>query len=184
MQPFQDLFKEAPIAQLLDTYQYSVKLCPSQIEEMSVIGALCYGSLWMYREDFKLHIMQHQEWQSANPDPENSIVFDLIFRQFRGSKRSAQMIFVTVERSKQERAREIFKKIYDGSSKAYPRGEMMLFIPTRNGEQYSNEQRDKFIFNHEQYLGEEEIMAIHGLQDLNNQVLLKGGKLTSICTLL
>jgi hypothetical protein len=28
--------------------------------------------------------------------------------------------------------------------KAYPSREMMLFIPTRNGEQYSNDQRDKF----------------------------------------
>ena len=94
------------------------------------------------------------------------------------------MIFVTGERSKQEEIREVFKLIYDGTPKSYPCGEMMLFIPTRNGEQYSNEQREKFIYNHEQYLGEEEIMAIHGLQDLNTQVLLKGGKSTSIRTLL
>jgi hypothetical protein len=133
--PFEDLFTEPTIAQWLDTYQYSVKLCPSQAEEMAVIGALCYGSLWMYREDLKMHILQHQAWQEANSDPENPIVFDLIVRQFRGSKKSTQMIFVTAERSKQDVVREIFKTIYDGSSKAYPRGEMMLFIPTRNGEQ-------------------------------------------------
>ncbi len=60
----------------------------------------------------------------------------------------------------------------------------MLFIPTRNGEQYSNDQRDKFIYNHQQYLGEEEITAIHGLQNLNMQVLLKGEKCTTIRTLL
>jgi hypothetical protein len=128
--------------------------------------------------------MQHPVWQQANNDTENPIVFDLIVRQFRGSKKSTQMIFVTAERSKQDNVRDIFKAIYDGTPKAYPRGEMMLFIPTRNGEQYSNDQRDKFIFNHEQYLGDEEIMAIHGLQDLNTQILLKGGKSTSIRTLL
>ena len=182
--PFQELFTEAPIAQWLDTYQYSVKLCPSQTEEMAVIGSLCYGSLWMYREDLKQHIMNHQEWKKANPDPDHPMIFDLIVRQFRGSKRNTQMIFVTGERSKQEEIREVFKLIYDGTPKSYPRGEMMLFIPTRNGEQYSNEQREKIIYNHEQYLGEEEIMAIHGLQDLNTQVLLKGGKSTSIRTLL
>jgi hypothetical protein len=143
--PFEDLFNEPTIAQWLDTYQYSVKLCPSQAEEMAVIGALCYGSLWMYREDLKMHILQHQAWQEANSDPENPIVFDLIIRQFRGSKKSTQMIFVTAEQSKQDVVREIFKTIYDGSSKAYPRGEMMLFIPTRNGEQYSNEQGIKLF---------------------------------------
>ncbi len=52
---FQDLFNQALIAQWLDTYQYSVKLCPSQTEEMAIIGALCYGSLWIYREDLKIH---------------------------------------------------------------------------------------------------------------------------------
>jgi hypothetical protein len=181
---FQDLFNEPPIAQWLDTYQYSVKPCPSQAEEMTVIGALCYGSLWMYREDLKMHIMQHPAWQKVNPDPDSSIVFDLITRQFRGSKKSTQMIFVTAERSKQDIVREVFKEIYDGSPKAYPRGEMMLFIPTRNSEQYSNEQRDKFIYNHDQYLGDEEITEIHGLQDLNTQILLKGGKSTTIRTLL
>lgn len=182
--PFDELFAQAPIAQWLDTYQYSVKLCPSQTEEMTVIGALCYGSLWIYREDLKLHITQHTAWKQADTDPDNPIIFDLIVRQFRGTKKSTQMIFVTTERSKQDIVREIFKTIYDGSPKVYPRGEMLLFIPTRNGEQYSNEQRDKFIYNHEAYLGDEEISAIHGLRDLNTQITLKGGKSTTLRTLL
>jgi hypothetical protein len=177
---FNELFIEPTIAQWLDTYQYSVKLCPSQAEEMAIIGALCYGSLWIYREDLKQHIMQHQVWTDANNNLEQPMIFDLLTRPFRGSKKSTQMIFVTAERSKQDAVREIFKTIYDGSPKAYPRGDMMLFIPTRNGEQYSNEQRDKIIFNHEQYLGEEEVTAIHGLQDLNTNIVLKGGKSTTI----
>jgi hypothetical protein len=128
---FQELFNQAPVAQWLDTYQYSIKLCPSQTEEMAVIGALCYGSLWICREDLKMHIMHHQAWLEANTDMDNPIVFDLIVRQFRGSKKSTQMIFVTAERSKQDIVHDIFKTIYDGTPKAYPRGEMMLFIPTK-----------------------------------------------------
>ncbi len=88
------------------------------------------------------------------------------------------MIFVAAECSKQDTVREVFKKIYDGTAKTYPRGDMMFFIPTRNGEQYSEDQREKFIFNHETYLGEEEITAIHGLHNLNAQITLKGGKTT------
>jgi hypothetical protein len=53
---FDDLFKINNIMEWLDTYQYSLKLCKSQEEEMSIIGALCYGSLFIYRRIF-LHIL-------------------------------------------------------------------------------------------------------------------------------
>jgi hypothetical protein len=94
------------------------------------------------------------------------------------------MIFVSSEQSKQDIVREAFKEIYDGKAKTYPRGEMLYFIPVRLGEQYTEEQRDKFIFNHETYIGEEEVTAIHGLKDLNSEVILKGGKSVTIRTLL
>ncbi len=60
----------------------------------------------------------------------------------------------------------------------------MLFIPTRNGDQYTPEQRERIVFNHETYLGDEEVTAIHGLQNLNTEIMLKGGKTTTIRTLL
>ncbi len=90
------------------------------------------------------------------------------------------MIFVSAERSKQDLVREIFKAIYDGTAKTYPRGEMLYFIPVHLGEQYTEKQRDKFIFNHETYLGDEEVTAIHGLKDLNSEVIIKGGKAVTI----
>jgi hypothetical protein len=46
------------------------------------------------------------------------------------------------------------------------------------------EQRDKFIFNHETYIGEEEVTAIHVLIELNPEVILKEGKAATIRTLL
>lgn len=181
---FDEIFTQAPMTEWLDTYQYSVKRCSSQAEEMAVVGALCYGSSWIYREDLKSHIMQHPEWQRINSDPNTPIIFDLILRNFHGSKKSTPMIFVSAERSKQEQVRDIFKQIYDGTAKEYPRGDMLFFIPTRNGDQYTTEQRDKFIFNNETYLGNEEITAIHGLQNLNTKVTLTGGKKTTLRTLL
>lgn len=51
-------------------------------------------------------------------------------------------------------------------TKSYPRGEMLLFIPTHYGDQYSADQREKIIFGHETYLGEEEVTAIHGFNNL------------------
>jgi hypothetical protein len=179
-----EIFSQPPIIEWLDTYQYSTKKFSSQNEEIAIIGALCYGSTWIYREDLKQHIIQHPEWKKANEDLDQPIVFDLLLRTFRGSKHSTPMIFISTERSKQDTVREIFKVIYDGTAKTYPRGEMVLFIPTRNGDQFTNEQREKIIFNHETYLGNEEIAAIHGLNNLNTSIILKGGKTTTLQTLL
>jgi len=39
-----------PLAEWLQTYQYSVLLSKSQDEEMSLAGALCYGSLFLHRD--------------------------------------------------------------------------------------------------------------------------------------
>jgi len=53
-----ELVSHTEIAEWLETFQYAIKLCPSQDEEMSLIGALCYGSLFLYRKDLLLHIVQ------------------------------------------------------------------------------------------------------------------------------
>jgi len=83
---------------------------------------------------------------------------------FRGSSKSVHMIFVRAEHSKKEEARNVLQEIYDGSKKPYPRGDMLFFIPFWSKlEDYTHKhQRDKFIFNHEKYLGEEDCIAIFG----------------------
>jgi hypothetical protein len=180
----QELLDQIPVAEWLDTYQYSVKKCPSQSEEMSMVGALCYGSSWIYREDLKLKILQHPVWNNFNIDPDHPIIIDLIQHPFRGPKHSVPMIFVATECSTIELVREALQILYDRTSKAYPRGDMLFFIPLKGNDPYSPEQRTKFIFNHETYLGTEDVIAIHGLNDLNTEITLKGGKVTDIHTLL
>jgi hypothetical protein len=138
---FHELFDQTPVQEWLDTYQYSVKKCPSQSEEMAVVGALCYGSTWLYREDLKLKILQHPIWEPLNSDPEHPIIMDLIQRPFRGPKKSVPMIFVTTECSKVDLVREVLQNLYDGTPKAYPRGDMLFFIPLRGNDPYTPEQR-------------------------------------------
>jgi len=53
-----ELVSHTKIVEWLETFQYAIKLCPRQDEEMSLIGALCYGSLFLYRKDLLLHIVQ------------------------------------------------------------------------------------------------------------------------------
>jgi hypothetical protein len=92
------------------------------------------------------------------------------------------MIFVRAERSKKDIAKDIMEKIYDGSIKSYPRRDMLFFIPisSKIEDDYTPQQGDKFIFNHENYLGEKDCMALFGLNDFNSTITLKNGTTTSI----
>ncbi len=159
-----DILQQHNIAECLSTFQYSIKLCKSQDEEMSLIGALWYGFLFLYHEDLLLHIIAHPHWVDLKQGCEKPILLDLVVKPFRGSSKSVHMIFVRAEHSKNEEARNVLQEIYDGSKKPYPRGDMLFFIPFWSKlEDYTHKhQRDKFIFNHEKYLGEEDCIAIFG----------------------
>lgn len=182
---FNDLCQLQVIMEWLDSYQYSLKLCKSQEEEMFIIGVLCYGSLFIYREDLLTHLIQHPTWQTLNANRPKPIIIDLVLQPFRGSNKSIDMIFVRAERSKKAEARQVIQEIYDGPPKAYPCGDILLFIPVTSKleEDYTPDQRDKFIFNHEKFLGEEDCTAIFGLKDLNSNLSLHG-KNISLWTLL
>jgi hypothetical protein len=43
-----ELRENVEFNQWLDLHQYTLRLCASQDEEMSIIGAFCYGSLFMF----------------------------------------------------------------------------------------------------------------------------------------
>lgn len=182
--PFQELMAQAPVTEWLDTYQYATKLFPSQSEEMLAVGALCYRSTWIFWEDLTLHILKHSVWENINTDNDNPVIFDLILWCFQSNKKSILMIFVTAEHSKQDILRDAFNMIYNGTQKSYPRGKMLLFFLIKTGEMYDQDQWTKYIYNHETYLGNEDVTAIHGLHDLNTEITLKGGTTTSIRMLL
>jgi len=182
----EDLVQQLPITEWLQIYQYSIVLCKSQDEEMSLIGALCYGSLFLHRESLLQGIQAHPSWAALNNGREKQIVIDLVVRPFRSPNKSAVMIFVRAERSKKDVVQEFFLDLYDGTSKKYPRGDMLLFIPVSSKleNDYTDEQRNKYLFNHITFLGDEDCMAIYGLTNLNNEVVLKDGSTITVRTLL
>jgi len=180
------MLTKVPLAEWLATYQYSIKLCCSQDEEMSIIGALCYGSLFLHRDDLLKTIVQLPEWAKLNHGKEKPIVIDLVVKPFKSPGKSSDMIFVRSERSKKDEATTFFLKLYDGTPKRYPRGDMLLFIPVTSklDAEYTDTQRAKYLFNHQAYLGDEDCFAIFGLSNLETLLTLKDGKLTTIRTLL
>jgi hypothetical protein len=157
---FEQLQAIPKIEEWLDTYNYYIKLCPSQTEEMMQIGALCYSNLFMYREDLKAAIITHPLWTPQ--DPTNPPIFDLFMNDFIANGKKTKMIFVSAEQSKTKETVDLFKALYDGSPKAYPNGYMMLFIPLIDGHQPTQEIWNKILFDHIQFQGEEAAFFIGG----------------------
>jgi hypothetical protein len=93
------------VIEWMDTFQYSLKLRSSQDEEMSLIGALLYGSLFLFCKDLLKHILSHPIWIKTNKDHAKPIIIDLVVKPFRGSSKSVEMIFIWAERSKKDDAK-------------------------------------------------------------------------------
>lgn len=177
---FQEIISTPPVAEWLDAHWYYIKLFPSQHKEMVQVGALCYSNVFMHREELKGSIMEHALWKFTDPQP----VFDLYISDFIAEGKKAKMLFVSAEKSRKEDISEFFKQLYDGSSKAYPNGSMMIFIPLTDGTSMSTSYRSKILFNHNRFNGIEEAVCIGGLQNLNNKVILSTGTVVTIQELL
>jgi hypothetical protein len=84
-----------------------MKLCPSQTEEMSQIGALCCGNLFMYCEDLKAAIINHPLWLPK--DPNIPPILDLFISDFISPNKKTKMIFISTEQSHVNEMTDLFK---------------------------------------------------------------------------
>ncbi len=165
----------------LDLHLYYMKSCPSQSEEMVNIGVLCYSSIFTFHDDLKQAIIAHPLWTPSDPD--NPLFLMYLLGSYTSSNKT-KMLFVSLERSKQEEVSKIFRSIYDGTQNSYPDSSMMMFIPIESYTKTSNVFHTKIQFNHDKYIGEETLFCIGGFQNLNNIIHLKNGKTISIQHLL
>jgi hypothetical protein len=179
---FEEIKGNNSLMEWLDKNRYYIKRCPSQNEEMIQVGALCISSPYMYREDLRLSIIQHPSWNpSKEEDPP---IFDFTLSDFNGPSKKTKMIFVNAEKSKQNAVSTFFRTLYDGSPKEYPNGAMMMYIPLNEGTLYTPEERLRYIFNYESFLGEEAALCIGGLNDLNTPIRLQNDQMTTVRMLL
>jgi len=179
---FEELDIAPPIYEWLETNRYTMRECPSHEEEMIQLGVFCFGSEYIYREDLKRALQEDPRWQF--PTLETAPIIQLTRGEFRSQKKSKKMIFIHTEKSKQHEVAKTLSKMYDGTSKAYPNGIMLLFIPLHDNIQYDAAYRQKVVYNHEQYLGTEEGISIYGLQDLDMVTTLKNNQNITIRMLL
>jgi hypothetical protein len=76
------------------------------------------------------------------------------------------------------------KKLYDGDTKEYPQGSMILFIPLTESTHYSPEYRTKILFNQDKFNGEEAAVCIGALQNLKTVIKLKNDSKVTLQSLL
>ena len=92
---FESLRDHRYMIEWLEENRYYMKLCPSQNEEIVQIGALCFSSPYIYREDLRLSIIQHHTW-NITKDP-NPPIFDLVLSDFIGPTKKTKMLFIVGE---------------------------------------------------------------------------------------
>jgi hypothetical protein len=103
---FEALQQNQKVNEWLEYNRYYMKLCPNQEEEMVQIGALCFSSIFIYRDDLKQSIIHHPLWTSkhANHPP----IFELYTADFTGSSKKTKMLFISAEKSKQNEVAAFF----------------------------------------------------------------------------
>jgi hypothetical protein len=102
----EELFGHKEIIEWLEFNRYNVKMSPSQDEEMIQIGALCFSSIFTYREDLKQAIFQDPLW-----NPDNAIInpiVDIYPADFQGPDKKTKMLFVSAEKSTQNEIIQFF----------------------------------------------------------------------------
>jgi hypothetical protein len=177
---YSTLIQNYQVAEWLDTHGFSLKLFPSQTEEMVPVGALCFSNLFMHREELKRSIMSQPKWIQDHQD--NIPFFDIYVSDFLANHKKTKMLFVSAKRSKQGQIIKFFKELYDGSPN--PQGSMMLLIPLMESTHYSPEYCSKIMFNHDKCNGDEAAVCIGGFTDLKTPVKRKNGSTVSLQALL
>jgi len=111
----QELMASSSVYEWLEIKRYAIKQSPSNSEEMVQIGALCFSSEYIYREDPKMAITKHPSW--SFPTLLEPPIIHLTKGDFQGLENSTKMIFVCSEWLTQVEVRDFFSKLYDGTSK-------------------------------------------------------------------
>jgi len=166
-----EILHSPSVEEWLDSYKYYVRVCPGQNEEMVPIGALCYGSIFIFRDNLKQAIVNHPLWTPNDNAPPP--IFDTYVSEFIAAGKKTKRLFVSSECSRQEEVTYLLKLIYDGTKKRYPNGSMMLFIPHSTISNAPMDFKTKILFNHTKFFGDKTLFCIGGLQDLHSIIKLK-----------
>ncbi len=148
-----------------------------QTADMVRIGFLSRVRNFTFRDDLQNFITSSPEWKS---DP---FQFRMYFDAFTVKNQTAYVLMVDAERPKIEVGLQFFQTYYNGKQRFSPNCIDYLFLPLYK-KSYTEQDRTKIITDHDYHIGTNSIVAIKGLQPLDNLIKLVSGVHTTIRKLL
>jgi len=174
---FNDLKDHKNVQTWLNNHGYQMLWSNCQTADMVRIGFLSRVRNFTFRDDLQNFITSSPEWKS---DP---FQFRMYFDAFTVKNQTAYVLMVDAERPKIEVGLQFFQTYYNGKQRFSPNCIDYLFLPLYK-KSYTEQDRTKIITDHDYHIGTNSIVAIKGLQPLDNLIKLVSGVHTTIRKLL
>ncbi len=141
-------------------------------------GPHCFLSLvrgLTYRDDLSKFIMATPDWKDA------PFSFHLYFDTLSSGTKGKQtyVVMIDVDRLNIELGLKRFQELFDGNFPSSPNKIAFLFFPLYK-KSYSEEERKSIIEDNDPHTENINVVAIAGLQDLDNLIQLSQGTIISI----
>jgi hypothetical protein len=158
---------------------YNVMLNSCQTSDMVCIGFLNHVRNFTYRDDLKMHIMQSDQWK------ENQFHFRLYFDSFSTNAKGSltYVLMIDVDRPSIDVGMNFFQTFFNSDQQNSPNKLSHLFFPLFR-KNYSYDECKTFIQDNDHHTEGVSVVALTGLQDLNDVVELNQGIKTTIRHLL
>lgn len=174
---FDDFSSHPGINTWLMQHGYNIQLNGCQSSDMVRIGFLSRMRGFTLRNDFQTYIMSSQEWK------DNPFHFRLYFDAISARGKLAHVLMVDVDRPSIDHSMKFFQDWFNGTAANSPNNIPYIFWPLYR-KSYEEGDRARIIADHEYQVGHNSVVAVKGLQPLENVVKLVNGVYTTIRRLL
>ncbi len=176
---FDELKIHSELMNWFNLYGYSITLSGCQTSDMVRIGFLSRVRGFTYRDDLSNFVMNTQEWK--NSPFSFRLYFDTLSSGAKGKQ--TYVLMIDVDRPNIELGLRVFHALFDGDLPSSPNRIAYLFFPLFK-KSYTEEERKSIIDDNDHHTENINVVALSGLQDLNNLIQLSQGTTISIRHLL
>ncbi len=143
------------------------------------IGFLSRVRGFTYRDDLSNFIMETEEWKKS---PFSfRLYFDTLSLGAKGKQ--THVVMIDVDRPNIDLGLKVFQALFDGDLPSSPNRIAYLFFPLFK-KSYTEEERKSIIDDNDHHTENINVVALSGLQDLNDHIQLSQGAIISIRHLL
>jgi hypothetical protein len=171
---FDELKTHSELMNWFNLYGYSITLSGCQTSDMVRIGFLSRVRGFTYRDDLSTFIMETEEWKKS------PFSFRLYFDTLSSGAKGKQtyVVMIDVDRPNIDLGLRVFQTLFDGDLPSSPNRIAYLFFPLYK-KSYTEEERKSIINDNDHHTENINVVALSGLQDLNNFIQLSQGTIIS-----